>query len=86
MRVLTDGATGRCANERLGSGRAATTLPNGHRRDRSWQRKIRHGDRLSVMGRYPTATAAQDRLRTELLTSGLYDLVPLAEIESGDHR
>ena len=40
------------------------------------------------MGRYPTATAAQQRLRTELLTSGLYDLVPLAEIESvitGEH-
>ena len=40
------------------------------------------------MGRYPTATAAQERLRTELLTSGLYDLVPLAEIESvitGEH-
>jgi hypothetical protein len=28
-----------------------------------------------------TAITAQDRLRAELLTSGLYDLVPLAEIE-----
>jgi hypothetical protein len=28
------------------------------------------------------AMAAQDRLRAELLTSGLYDLVPLAEVES----
>src|SRR5574337_1678187 len=29
-----------------------------------------------------TAMAAQDRLRSELLISGLYDLVPLAEVES----
>lgn len=29
-----------------------------------------------------TAIAARNRLRAELLTSGLYDLVPLAEIES----
>lgn len=30
----------------------------------------------------PTAKAAQDRLRAELLTGGLYDLVPPAEVES----
>jgi hypothetical protein len=35
-----------------------------------------------------TIMNAQDRLRTELLTSGLYDLVPMAQVESvitGDH-
>jgi hypothetical protein len=34
------------------------------------------------MGRDPTALTPHDRLRTKLLTSGLYDLVPLAEVES----
>lgn len=40
------------------------------------------------MGRNSTALSAQDRLRKQLLTSGLYDLVPLAEVESvitGEH-
>ncbi|MDI3315313.1 MAG: hypothetical protein QJR12_13905 [Mycobacterium sp.] len=31
---------------------------------------------------YQTAMAAQDRLRTELLISGLYDWVPLAQVQS----
>jgi hypothetical protein len=30
----------------------------------------------------PTATNAQDRLRTELLTSGLYDWVPLVAVQT----
>lgn len=34
------------------------------------------------MALYPTASSAEDRLRAELLTSGLYDMVPLAEVES----
>ena len=33
-----------------------------------------------------TARTAQDRLRSELLISGLYDMVPLAQIESAITR